>query len=173
MGQKYATRHPLAALVMKIFFYIVLFFLWIFGVLGILALGFAGGAVAFAMCFTLFMWPMLLKSGAAKLRDIRREYFDIVRADATPHVSVPQILGLYALIFSPAFVLAFLAFIMPWGVGAIGILFIPSLVLYILFSVLHGTTWVDIGFKRIWYILYLFAMYFAVVGVALLVRALT
>ncbi len=122
-------------------------------------LGPAGPAasVAYGMVVTLFVWPFLMRYGVSRLYTMRNEYEMAIRADRVPVVSVPQVLGLYALIFSPAFMLAFLSLALPWGV-AMGIFLIPAVLLLGFFGYMHAGAWTELGLRRIWYVLYILAL---------------
>ncbi len=157
---------------LKVILSILALLLDIVGVIIIFLIGFANLAVAFGMVFTVVIWPLLLNFGTQRLYTIRREYVEAVRADGTPTFSLPRVLGLYALIFSPPMVYAWLSFALPWSIAASGIFFVPSVVLTIVFGMRHSSVWLDIGLRRCWYILYLAALIITATLLGVLLRVL-
>ncbi len=113
--------------------------------------------VAFGMVFPLAIWPLIQKFASRRLYAIRWAYIKIVRMNKRPIVPVAQVLGLYALIFSPSLILAFISLILPWG-AAMGIFFIPAVFLLIMFGCFHGSVWHDIEWRIKYYVLYIIGL---------------
>ncbi len=132
----------------------------------------AGPAVLYAMVFVLFTWPHMMRFGVRRLYAIRNAYVAIVRMDKKPIVPVGQVMGLYALIFSPSFLLTFISLALPWS-AALGIFFIPAFALLCLFAFMHAGAWTEVGLKRVWYILYLVGLLLLTAGAGAIVNVLT
>ncbi len=164
--EKRTFRFPLWV---KLIVYTVLIAVDVLGLITIFRMGSANAAVFFGMAFTLLIWPLFIRGCSTRLYAIRREYVEAVRADLNPCVSIPQVMLLYAAMMSPSFLFAFISLAIPWGLGAMGFFFVPALVLLILFGILHGSVWTDVGLRRIWYILYLAGLFLASTGAGLLV----